>query len=37
MDYTPFNSIANHNVQVLKNNAVSTINTINNSLNNTKE
>lgn len=37
LDYTPFNSIANHNIQVLKNNAINTINTINNSLNNSKE
>jgi hypothetical protein len=36
-DYTPFKSIADYNVQVLKNNAVNTLYTINNSLNNTKE
>ena len=36
-DYTPFKSIADYNVQVLKNNATNTLHTINNSLNNTKE
>ena len=37
LDYTPFKSIADYNVQVLKNNAMNTLHNINNSLNNTKE
>ena len=37
LDYPPFKSIANHNVQVLKNNAMNTLHTINSSLNNNKE
>tara|TARA_B100000579_G_scaffold423029_1_gene425711 strand:- start:391 stop:1341 length:951 start_codon:yes stop_codon:yes gene_type:complete len=37
LDYTPFKSIADYNVQVLKNNAMNTLYNINNSLNNTKE
>ncbi len=37
LDYTPFNSITDYNVQVLKNNAKSTLSIINSSLNNNKE